>query len=49
MLKFPDTSATGIYTGLNVAVNWDKVDIKGPVYIGGMTQIEDGAKIVDRR
>jgi len=25
----------GIYTGLNVAVNWDKVDIKGPVYIGG--------------
>ena len=36
----------GIYTGLNVAVNWDKVDIKGPVYIGGMTKIEDGAKIV---
>jgi len=38
--------APGIYTGLNVAVNWDKVDIKGPVYIGGMTRIEDGAKIV---
>ncbi|NES03807.1 MAG: NDP-sugar synthase [Okeania sp. SIO2F4] len=36
----------GIYTGLNVAVNWDKVDIEGPVYIGGMTRIEDGAKIV---
>ena len=36
----------GIYTGLNVAVNWDKVDITGPVYIGGMTHIEDGAKIV---
>ncbi len=36
----------GIYTGLNVAVNWDKVDIKGPVYIGGMTHIEDGAKII---
>src|SRR4028118_620414 len=36
----------GIYTGLNVDVNWDKVDIKGPVYIGGMTRIEDGAKIV---
>ena len=36
----------GIYTGLNVAVNWDKVDISGPVYIGGMTKIEDGAKIV---
>ena len=38
--------APGIYAGLNVNVNWDKVDIKGPVYIGGMTQIEDGAKII---
>ena len=38
--------APGIYTGLNVAVNWDKVDITGPVYIGAMTHIEDGAKIV---
>jgi mannose-1-phosphate guanylyltransferase len=36
----------GIYTGLNVAVNWDKVNITGPVYIGGMTKIEDGAKII---
>lgn len=36
----------GIYAGLNVAVNWDKVDITGPVYIGGMTIIEDGAKII---
>lgn len=36
----------GVYTGLNVAVNWDKVDITGPVYIGGMTRIEDGVKIV---
>ncbi len=35
----------GVYTGINVAVNWDKVDITGPVYIGGMTKIEDGAKI----
>jgi mannose-1-phosphate guanylyltransferase len=38
--------APGIYTGLNVSVNWDKVDIQGPVYIGGMTHIEDGAKII---
>jgi mannose-1-phosphate guanylyltransferase len=38
--------APGIYTGLNVAVNWNKVDITGPVYIGGMTRIEDGAKII---
>jgi mannose-1-phosphate guanylyltransferase len=35
----------GVFTGINVAVNWDKVDITGPVYIGGMTKIEDGAKI----
>ena len=38
--------APGIYTGLNVAVNWDKVNVKGPVYIGGMTKIEDGATII---
>jgi mannose-1-phosphate guanylyltransferase len=38
--------APSIYTGLNVAVNWDRVDISGPVYIGAMTRIEDGAKIV---
>ncbi|MBD2391889.1 NDP-sugar synthase [Aphanizomenon flos-aquae NRERC-008] len=38
--------APGIFTGLNVSVNWDKVDISGPVYIGGMTKIEDGAKII---
>jgi mannose-1-phosphate guanylyltransferase len=36
----------GVYTGINVAVNWDRVDIQGPVYIGGMTKIEDGVKIV---
>ncbi len=39
-------AAPGVYTGINVAVNWDKVEIQGPVYIGGMTRIEDGAKIV---
>jgi mannose-1-phosphate guanylyltransferase len=38
--------APDIFTGINVAVNWDKVDVTGPVYIGGMTRIEDGAKIV---
>jgi mannose-1-phosphate guanylyltransferase len=36
----------GVYTGINVSVNWDKVEIEGPVYIGGMTRIEDGAKII---
>jgi mannose-1-phosphate guanylyltransferase len=38
--------APGIYTGLNVCVNWDKVNIQGPVYIGAMTCIEDGATII---
>ncbi|OUC14981.1 MAG: mannose-1-phosphate guanyltransferase [Alkalinema sp. CACIAM 70d] len=36
----------GVYAGLNVAVNWDKVNIQGPVYIGAMTCIEDGATII---
>jgi mannose-1-phosphate guanylyltransferase len=36
----------GVYTGLNVAINWDKVNIEGPVYIGGMTRIDDGATII---
>ena len=36
----------GVYVGLNVDVNWDKVDIQGPVYIGGMSRIEDGATII---
>ncbi|MGV2830112.1 sugar phosphate nucleotidyltransferase [Myxosarcina sp. GI1(2024)] len=46
-VSIPGTEvAPGIYTGLNTAVNWDKVDITGPVYIGGMTKIEDGAKII---
>jgi mannose-1-phosphate guanylyltransferase len=46
-VEIPGTEvAPGVYTGLNVAVNWDKVDITGPVYIGGMTRIEDGATIV---
>jgi mannose-1-phosphate guanylyltransferase len=38
--------APGVYTGLNVSVNWDKVEVQGPVYIGGMTRIEDGARII---
>lgn len=36
----------GVFTGLNVAVNWERVNIQGPVYIGGMTRIEDGATII---
>ncbi len=36
----------GVYSGLNVAANWDRITIKGPVYIGGMTRIDDGATII---
>ena len=36
----------GIFTGLNVAANWDKIQVEGPVYVGGMTRIEDGATII---
>lgn len=46
-VEIPGTEvAPGVYTGLNVSANWDKVDIQGPVYIGGMTRIEDGVKII---
>jgi len=36
----------GVYAGLNVKANWDQVHIEGPVYVGGMTHIEDGATII---
>ncbi|MEB3331543.1 MAG: NDP-sugar synthase [Synechococcaceae cyanobacterium] len=36
----------GIYTGLNVAANWDRITVQGPIYVGGMTKIEDGATII---
>jgi len=36
----------GIFTGLNVSANWDKINVEGPIYVGGMTKIEDGATII---
>jgi mannose-1-phosphate guanylyltransferase len=36
----------GIYAGLNVAANWDRVTVQGPIYVGGMSRIEDGATII---
>ena len=36
----------GIYAGLNVAANWDQINVSGPIYVGGMTKIEDGATII---
>lgn len=35
----------GVWVGLNTNVDWDKVDIKGPVYIGSGSCIEAGAQI----
>jgi mannose-1-phosphate guanylyltransferase len=36
----------GIFAGLNVSANWDKINVDGPIYVGGMTKIEDGATII---
>ena len=36
----------GIFTGLNLAANWEKINVDGPIYVGGMTKIEDGATII---
>ena len=36
----------GIWTGINVSINWDRVKIKPPVYIGSSTKIEAGSKIM---
>lgn len=36
----------GIFIGLNVKINLDKVKLVPPVYIGSSTQVEDGAIII---
>lgn len=36
----------GIFTGLNVAADWDKITVQGPIYVGGMTRIDPGVTIV---
>lgn len=36
----------GIYTGINMSINFQDVNIVPPVYIGGSTKIEAGATIV---
>ncbi len=35
----------GIWTGINVSIDWDAVEISGPVYIGSSSSIGAGAKI----
>jgi len=36
----------GVWVGLNTRIDWDKVEIEGPVYIGSSVKIEPGVKIV---
>jgi mannose-1-phosphate guanylyltransferase len=36
----------GIHVGLNVAADWDNIQVEGPIYVGGMTKIEKGATII---
>lgn len=36
----------GVYGGINLQVNWNRVHIEGPVYIGSSSAIGDGAVIV---
>jgi mannose-1-phosphate guanylyltransferase len=35
----------GVWVGLNTNINFDKVNITGPVYIGSGSCVEDGATI----
>jgi len=36
----------GIWTGINVSMNLDKLDLKPPIYIGSSSKISDGTKII---
>ncbi|MCP9899732.1 NDP-sugar synthase [Cyanobium sp. Cruz CV13-4-11] len=36
----------GIFAGLNVAADWDKIHVKGPIFVGGMSRIENGVTII---
>jgi mannose-1-phosphate guanylyltransferase len=36
----------GVHCGINVQIDWDRVNIVGPVYIGSSTSIGNGATII---
>ncbi|MEA5416821.1 NDP-sugar synthase [Synechococcus sp. BA-132 BA5] len=36
----------GIYAGLNVAADWERIHVEGPIFVGGMTRIENGVTII---
>ena len=36
----------GVFAGLNVAADWDKINVTGPIYVGGMSRIDNGTTII---
>ncbi len=36
----------GVFAGLNVAADWDKIKVVGPIYVGGMSRIDNGTTII---
>jgi len=36
----------GVFAGLNVAADWDKINVVGPIYVGGMSRIDNGTTII---
>jgi mannose-1-phosphate guanylyltransferase len=36
----------GVWVGLNTSIDWPKVNIRGPVYVGAGARIEPGVTIV---
>jgi mannose-1-phosphate guanylyltransferase len=46
-MEMPGTQVRpGVWVGLNTSVDWDSVQIEGPVYIGSNTRIEAGARVI---
>lgn len=46
-MRVPGTQVReGVWIGLNTRIDWDKVTIRGPVYIGSSCRVEPGCEIV---
>ncbi len=46
-IEMPGTQVRpGVWVGLNVSVDWDHANIRGPVYIGANSRIEAGCEII---
>jgi mannose-1-phosphate guanylyltransferase len=46
LVPFGKEVKESVWVGINCCINFDKVDIQGPVYIGNSVKIEDGVKLV---